>query len=399
MAPFTVGSSIPEAVQNSIDSGVFERVGGVIREAFSGRVIALLRESVNTDTLAPLLTTSGAAALGVLNLSLATMGFAVVLKRIGSIQHRLQQTQDTLTKLDQKIDLSFFANLCAALDLAHDAFTLVRPENRESAARQSVDRLAEARHYYSAIATSTLNASGPAVDAYLATLTLTSVAEARCYLELEELNRASQRLKTALTTIQPHVRGHVTTLLTSNPAAYLHPALKGRVDLARFTKVLNWLTPGIDENAVFEQQRSNFVQLVKGQDTWTQTLPSALWDPKFDPQTESSRSSAKGFATPEVSFTVPKLGHIEVPSWRVKIPSLGKSTDSPALERLPAVMDTMEGMIEDMRRFEGYCAEVETIEHAGVSFHEWQSLAAASREPLAAGAVHYVQLQPPVAGV
>jgi hypothetical protein len=62
-------------------------------------------------------------------------------------------------------------------------------------------------------------------------------------------------------------------------------------------------------------------------------------------------------------------------------------------------MDTMEGMIEDMRRFEGYCAEVETIEHAGVSFHEWQSLAAASREPLAAGAVHYVQLQPPVAGV
>ena len=32
MARFTVGSSIPDAVQDSIDSGVFERVGGVIRE-------------------------------------------------------------------------------------------------------------------------------------------------------------------------------------------------------------------------------------------------------------------------------------------------------------------------------------------------------------------------------
>ena len=409
MVTFTVGSSIPDAVQMRLDSGTLERVGGVIRDGLTGHVFGFLREkSINSDTLAPLLTTGGAAvatggsaALSVLNLSLATMGFAVVLKRIDGIQHRLQQTQDRLTKLDQKVDLSFFANLCAALDLAHDAFTLVRAENRESAARQSVDRLAEARHYYSAIATSTLNASGPAVDAYLATLTLTSVAEARCYLELEELNRASQRLKTSSAAILPHVRCHVTTLLTSNPAAYLHPALKGRVDLSRLTKVLNWLTPGLDENAVFEQQRLNFLQVVKAQDDWTQTLPSALWDPKFDAATGPavSRSSTKGFVTPEVSFNVPKWGQIDLPSWRVKIPSIGKSTEAPALERLPAAMDTMEGMIEDMRRFEGYCAEVETIAQAGVSFHEWQTLATASPEPQGAGSVHYLQLQAPLAGV
>ena len=252
MAAFTVGSSIPDAVQISIDRGVFERVGGVIREVLTGQIIAFLREKgINADTLAPLLTiggsavtTSASAAFGVLNLSLATMGFALVPKRIDGIQHRLQQTQDRLAKLDQKIDLSFFANLCAALDLAHDAFSLGRAENRDSRpARQSVDCLAEARHYYSAIATSTLNASGPAVDAYLATLTLTSVAEARCYLELEELNRASQRLKTASAVILPHVRGHVTALLTPNPAAYLHPALKGRIDLARLTKVLTARCP------------------------------------------------------------------------------------------------------------------------------------------------------------
>jgi hypothetical protein len=347
VAPFTVGSSIPDAVQKSLDAGIFERVGGVIREVLSGRVIAFLRETASVENLAPLLTASGATALGVLNLSLATMGFAVVLKRINGIQHRLQQTQDVLTKLDQKIDLSFFANLCAALDLAHDAFTLVRPENRESAARQSVDRLAEARHYYSAVATSTLNASGPAVDAYLATLTLTAVAEARCYLELEELNRATQRLQTAAAAIQPHVRSHVTTLLTANPAAYLHPSLKDRVDLSRLTKVLNWLTPGLDENAVFE---------------------------------------------------LPKFGHIEVPSWLGKLPMLGKAADSTALERLPAAMDTMEGMIEDMRRFEGYCTEVEAIADAGVSFREWQSVAVATSGVADAAPLHYLQLQQPLAG-
>jgi hypothetical protein len=398
VAPFTVGTSIPDAVQKSLDAGVLERLGGVIREALSGQVIAFLREGVSAENLAPLVATGGAAALGVLNLSLATMGFAVVLKRINGIQHRLQQTQDVLTKLDQKIDLSHFASLCTALDLAHDAFVMVRPENRGNSARQAVDRLAEARHYYSAIATSTLNASGPAVDAYLATLTLTSVAEARCYLELEELDRATQRLQNASAAILPHVRGHVATLLTPNPAAYLHPSLKGRVDLSRLTRVLNWLTPGLDENAVFEQQRANLVTFVKSQDNWTASLPSALWDPKFG-STAAEAPGAGGFTVPELSFNLPKLGQVGVPSWVVKLPTFGKAPESTALERLPAVMNTIEGMIEDMQRFEGYRAEVEAIAHAGVSFREWQSAATATPGGSGTAALHYLQLQPPLAGV
>ena len=87
-------------------------------------------------------------------------------------------------------------------------------------------------------------------------------------------------------------------------------------------------------------------------------------------------------------------GQIEVPSWRVKIPSIGKSTEASPLERLPAAMYTMEGMIEDMRRFEGYCTEVEAIAQAGISFHEWQTLATANPEPRGAGSLHL----PPAAG-
>jgi hypothetical protein len=62
-------------------------------------------------------------------------------------------------------------------------------------------------------------------------------------------------------------------------------------------------------------------------------------------------------------------------------------------------MDTMEGMIEDMRRFEGYCAEVEAIAQAGVSFHEWQTLATAGPESQGGGSFHFLQLQAPLAGV
>ena len=46
------------------------------------------------------------------------------------------------------------------------------------------------------------------------------------------------------------------------------------------------------------------------------------------------------------------------------------------------------------RLCESYCTEVETIEHARVSFHEWQALAAAPLEDRGQGAVRYIQLQP-----
>jgi len=394
MAAFTVASSIPDAVQQSLDTGTFERIGGMIRDVISGRVVAFLRENSDLKQVAGQVLASG-AGLGILNLSVATMGFAVVLKRVNGIQHRLQQTHDVLEKLDQKVDLSFYANLCAALDLAHDAFTLVRPENRESAAKQAIDRLAEARHYYSALATSKLNASGPAVDAYLGTLILASVAEARCYLELEELNVAAQRMRTGTAAIAPHVRGHVKTLLTSNPAAYLHPALKGRVDLSRLTRVFRWLNPGLDENTVFEEQRANFVQLVKSPDAWTDTLPSAVWDPKFNSHPEPVPPRSTGnIGMPEMSIRVPALGKVDVPAWSVRLPRIGRSADATPFDRLPAVMDTLEAMIEDMRRFDGYCAEVEAIQNAGVSFREWQALVRPSTVA-GAPALQYVQIEQP----
>jgi hypothetical protein len=323
------------------------------------------------------------------------MGFAVVLKRVNGIQHRLQRTHDVLEKLDQKVDLSFYANLCSGLDLAHDAFTLVRPQNRESAAKQAIDRLAESRHQYSALATSTLNATGPAVDAYLGTLILASVAEARCYLELEELDVAARRMRTGTAAIAPHVRGHVTTLLTSNPAAYLHPALKGRVDLSRLTRVFRWLTPGLDENTVFEQQRANFVQLVKSPETWIDRLPSAVWDPKFNSDHDPVPPRSTGnIGMPEMSIRVPALGKVDVPAWSVRLPRIGRSADATPFDRLPAIMDTLEAMIEDMRRFDGYCAEVEAIQNAGVSFREWQALVRPSTVA-GAPALQYVQIEQP----
>jgi len=53
MAAFTVASSIPDAVQQSLDTGTFERIGGMIRDVISGCVVAFLRESSDLKQAAP----------------------------------------------------------------------------------------------------------------------------------------------------------------------------------------------------------------------------------------------------------------------------------------------------------------------------------------------------------
>ena len=113
----TVNASfhIPEYIAQGISNGTYERVGGVIREADSKQVVAWLREA---GKLGESVLPQVSAVSSVLNLAVSTTGFIVVLKRLGVIEQRLEQAQEVLQTIDYKIDLSFYANFRAALDLA-----------------------------------------------------------------------------------------------------------------------------------------------------------------------------------------------------------------------------------------------------------------------------------------
>src|SRR5215472_3908440 len=271
-------SSLSDFFTQGHDAGALERIGGVIREVATGRIVAFLRE------LSPL---QGAASelvgflgsgpgVGVLNLGLATMGFVVLLRRVNTIEQRLQRTQELLQQVNQKLDLAFYANFCAALNLADNAFGLRDRENRDAHAMQALNRLMEAKHHYAALVDAQLTGATHAVDAYLETLCLAHVAEARCYLELEELETAERLLDLGGAALHARIRQHVETLLTPNPAAYLHPSLKGRVDLRRLTRVYRWLDPSLDENAVFEVLREQWCDLIQHPEKWVETLPPAV---------------------------------------------------------------------------------------------------------------------------
>ena len=260
------------------------------------------------------------AAASVLNLGITTCGLALVLKRLNDLEARVQLVQKALERIGVMLDITFYANLRAALDMATNALTMNKSQNREASAMQAIERLALARHHYTALVDLQLAQRSQVVDEYIATLALTYVAEARRYLELEEIDVVRQLLQTGAVAITTRVRQHVQTLLTSNPAAYLHPLLRGAIDLRRLTAVLRWIDPTLtDEHAVFEAQRENFFTFARGTDTWIQSLPPAIWDANID--------------LPNRAISLPFMESVKTPGWAPEWLSSGESTEIPLWQK------------------------------------------------------------------
>jgi hypothetical protein len=395
-----ITSSLSDLLTQGLDSGALERIGGMIREVATRRIVAFLRD------LSPL---QGAASelvgflasgpgVGVLNLGVATMGFVVLLTRVNTIEQRLQRTQELLDQMNQKLDLAFYANFCAALNLADNAFGLRDPENRDAHAMQALGRLMEAKHHYAALVDAQLTSGAHAVDAYLETLCLAHVAEARCYLELEELAMAQRLLDEGCDALRARLRQHVQALLTSNPAAYLHPNLKGKVDLRRLTHVYQWLDPSLDENTVFEGLREQLCDLIQYPEKWVETLPPAVWDPSVAVrEKEAPPQPGKKFELPWVGRHLAKLRDLELPTLAQRLPGLGRPRELDVYGHLPTVMETIEGLIEDASRFNAYRAEVHAMQHTGIGFREWRQLRPPPDEPDDQSGVICINLVEPLA--
>ncbi|MEH2209132.1 hypothetical protein [Nostoc sp.] len=282
-------------------------------------------------------------AASVLNLGVSVMGFAVIAQRLNELEKRLKQAEELLNKVNRKIDLSFYANFHAGIELALNAFTMTKPENRRSSALQAINRFLEAEHIYKDYTVNELSQKSPIIDKYILTLSLAYIAEARCHLELEEHETALRRFQEGGKFIRLLLQKYIELMLTSNPAAYLHPQFKGQIDLHKLTQIYQWIDPNFNENRVFEMQRENMFKLTQSHDEWLSSLPSAIID-----RSEIQWGIFGGNPTP---FT----GRFE----------------KEAYKRLPQVFEVMESMIETNRRFEAYQTEVQAISQLGISFYDW----------------------------
>lgn len=352
---------ISEEIAEGLNNGNLERVGGVIRETQTKQVVAWLREATPNVSQVPAILQIGSVA-SVLNLGVSVMGFTLVMQRLKELEERLQKAQEVLNKINRKIDLGFYAKFRAALDLALHAVTMNNLENRKSMAIQAINRFLEAEHIYIDYTDQELEQSSQIADEYLLTLSLAYVAEARCYLELDEPDIAIRRLQEGAAKLRPRIQRYIEILLTSNPAAYLQAHYKDQIDLRRLTRIYQWIDPTLDENAVFDMQRENFVKFVQNPNTWVESLPSAILD------------------------------RVEV-AWGWFGPN-PEDLKKEAVKRLPQVLEVIESMIETYKRFEAYQAEVHAIAQLGISFHDWLKLSSSEAKPEVAQLMYIIPSKP-----
>ena len=316
---------VPEDIREGLDSGQYERVGGVIREFDTKQVVAWLRENqpgniVNFDSsfhhFLPF--------LGVLNLAVSVGGFALVLGRLKNIEYQLRNVNNTTSQINKKIDFQGYANLTSAIQQANSAFLMSNPQNRQSSAMQAIDRLLVAEHYFSSLfdeqekmhETTDFESNGHQL---LSTICLAYTAEALCYMELDESQVAMGRVTEAYEQLGERCKRFCALLLGKYSAPYLHPYIMDADEqkdvLNRVWRIYQWF---------YEQPSVS--DIIRGQNQKFIDKPN-LYTNKRD-----------------------------WPRWKKTV-----------IENL----DFMEAKIEESKRLESYQSEIEYVVSKGFTWREW----------------------------
>ncbi len=178
------------------------------------------------------------------------------------------------------------------------------------------------------------------------------MAEARCYLELGEYSTAIRRFQEGMNVLRSRIQQYVELTLTSNPAIYLQPELKGIVDLRRLTKIYSWMDPTLSESDVFEMHRENFAYFVRNPDKYINSIPKSML-----------------IDVEDKNFFSKYLPNFYLPNFLARAESMKDFS-----KYLPNFLAKAESMIETNQRFESYEIEVKAMSQLEMNFHEWQQL-------------------------
>ncbi len=390
---------IPDWIVQGLKDGKYVRIGGVIREAKTKQIVAMLREIAPELTqVSTLLTQAGSMAsllnlgVSILNLAVSVVGFALILKRLREIEEGLEKNlneiQGNINRLHRKFDISVYANFGAALDLARDATTMVQPENRISAARTAINRFLDAQHIYSNYVDISLKENLNITEQYLLSLLLTYVARTRCYLELEEIKTAFVCVQEGAEILRPRIKQYIKTLLLSQPIARVCPSFVGNgfimgqptildspIELCRLARICKWLEPELDsisddKSILFEAQGKNLVRYIQDK-TYTSG---------FD--TENFLLNLMPMAAPIAAVSVfPVFGQFIAA--KVAETFVNKNFEEQVnnsykeeidSKKLIEAVENIEILIETYNRFEAYILEVQVIQELGMSFQNWLQL-------------------------
>ncbi|MCY4145305.1 MAG: hypothetical protein OXE95_10475 [Chloroflexi bacterium] len=268
---------VPLPIEQGLATGQLERVGGVVREAGSKRVVGWLREggqvAGNVDlasgALKNLLNASaGDGASGTaglvdaasnflmtqqmqsltsllqFNTGLGMMNLTVTTISLVYLRRRMAEIEDKIDGLYDEFEHDREANLQAGLESAEDAATAGvagDKANQREYARQAVDRFREARKPMRDKLDELLWRGS--IDTLVAQIVRAIEIDAvmvRCYLDNADIANAKRHLADALAKYRHTIRELIQRHLHEQRSLYFHKSVS-KEDFLRYIAVRKWL--------------------------------------------------------------------------------------------------------------------------------------------------------------
>jgi len=295
------------------------------------------------------------AAIGLTNLGLSAVDFAVVTSKLNQIDSRIQSLQASVESLRESIDRSLLAKAKSAIDVAEIALKMSSSTNRKRLVTEVIQPLLEAEHYYLAAWDSNWNKNdGILACEYILILSLVYVTEIECYLEMEEHEIALKRLAEAEEILRPRIRKYVELLLTTKPSVYLHKAYQEGVSLSSVVEILKYVKGESDVDKLFDKYIRPDIFSAQSIESYFDSMPTR------------SKNAILALIAPRLID----------PSWWTVLDRI--VWDPPRREaiisRANQVIAAAQSMIELDRRLEGYRYEITEMTRLGLSYQEWQGL-------------------------
>lgn len=388
---------IPDWIEQGLKAGEYIRVGGVIREAKTKKIVAMLR-AITPDISQPLSFLTQVSSVvsipnlgaSILNIGISVIGFTLIIKHLKAIEHQIDnqfsQVQDNINNLHRKFDISVYANFTAALDLANDAIITLHPENRRNMATFALNRFLETQHIFNDYVMASFENDFIFINKYILLLSLTYVARSRCYLELEEIKLAISCLNEGVKVIRSYVYKYVKNLLKSQPIGKIMPntvgdnfvilgvgtTLESLVSLQRLTRICKWLEPDLnnildDKYILLEAQGKNLVKFVQDKTNID----------KFDVEgllMEVAPISVVSVIPIFGGIIAHNLAEAVVHKHMTQHNSKDSAKEEINTDSLLKVIENVEQIIENYDRFEAYLTELQVMQQIGMSFQNWLQL-------------------------
>lgn len=372
MASLTYAFEVPDTILHGLNTGIFERVGGVIRSTANKQIVTWLRDSSQTNIAsnsfpAPLNQIVNAAratgaiagvnqqaasisnhliAITALNNFIAAgqvLNFGLTAVSLYIMLQKLNQLSDQINQLEQSIQNEFKRErdmrFKIALQAARDVFESDQSAYRDHAARSAIDGLYEATENFLTDFDTMLKTNSPNrilfARHYFLRALYAETSRIRCYLIANEIKTARKRLTEDMPRFQEAASRLVTELLGAHPALFFYKEVPDEI-LYRFFQLQHWILSPNEMGAVSREAAMFTAVNQVRPDFW---VPEVIQDVYGNPLNQIARRPDKTLAD--------------------------------KLAELPDAVAEAEMIVENYQRLLGF-----ELELAGMrlSFDEWQNL-------------------------